>query len=198
MEIKITGKMVHVKDNSNGIDALYAASLVIQNIQKIQKNNPSIRIGIGVAEGGRQANTVADFALLKGDIRLKNDSEQIKVRKLLTQTCLDVQKKTRAKVELNYYSGCPAVENNRALTAKIVNHCRHQNSEYPQLIVNKGLFSYGCEDFAYISTIIPSTTAFIGTGDLYDLHEEKCTISDRGTVNGYLYFKGIVDWFRIS
>lgn len=194
MEIKITGKMVHVKDNMNGIDALYAAALVIQKIKRLQNNNPSLRIGIGVAEGGRQANTVADFALLKGDIRLKSESQQIRIIGKLKEICREVERNTNAQIKLDYYSGYPVVSNNKGITAKIVSFCKKSTS-FIGKIVDRGLFSYGCEDFAYISSLIPSVTAFIGTGDLHDLHEEKCTISDQGTLNGYLYFKGIVDWF---
>lgn len=196
MEIRIKGKMVHIKDNLDGIDALYAASLLIQKIKSIQKNHPSLRMGIGVIEGGRQANTVADFALLKGDIRLKSESQQPLIKSLLKRICSEVEKKTGAQIELSYYDGYPTVNNDPFLTKKVINDFKKQNTEYA--LLNKGLFSYGCEDFAYISSIVPSVTAFIGTGDKYDLHEENCTISDKGTLVAYTYFKFIIDRFALS
>lgn len=193
MEIRIKGKMVHIKDNLSGIDALHAASLVIQKIKSIQKSHPSLRMGIGVIEGGRQTNTVADFALLKGDIRLKNESQQALVKTLLKKMCDEVEKKTKAQIELSYFDGCPTVNNDGMLTRMITYDLRRQNSQYD--IMDRGLFTYGCEDFAYISSTIPSVTAFIGSGDRFDLHEENCTISDEGTLVAYNYFKFIIDRF---
>lgn len=193
MEIRIKGKMVHIKDNLDGIDALYAASLLIQKIKSIQKSHPSLRVGIGVIEGGRQANTVADFALLKGDIRLKKESQQPFIKSLLKRICSEVEKKTDAQIELSYFDGYPTVNNDPLLTKKVANDLKKQNTGYTPL--DRGLFTYGCEDFAYISSLIPSVTAFIGTGDVYDLHEENCTISDEGTLAAYAYFKFIIDRF---
>lgn len=196
MEIRIKGKMVHIKDNLDGIDALYAASLLIQKIKSIQKKHPSLRVGIGVIEGGRQANTVADFALLKGDIRLKSESQQPLIKSLLKRICGEVEKKTGVQIELSYFDGYPTVNNDPLLTKKVTNDLKRQNTEYT--LLDRGLFTYGCEDFAYISSIIPSVTAFIGTGDTYDLHEENCTISDEGTLCAYNYFKFIIDRFSQS
>lgn len=189
MEIEVVGKMVHIKNNEKGIDALHAASLLIQKIRQIQKKHSSIRIGIGVMEGGRQPNTVADHALLKGDIRLKKDSQQQDIKNLLLQVCKEVEKLTHTQVKLNYYTGCPVVYNDAKLTREISQHVNDMT------LVSKGLFSFGCEDFSYISQKVPSVIALIGTGDAYDLHEENCTISDKGTINAYHYFKTVVSSF---
>ena len=37
--------------------------------------------------------------------------------------------------------------------------------------------------------------ALIGTGDKYDIHEAKCTISDKGTEAVYQYFSEITNWW---
>ncbi len=193
MEIRIKGKMVHIKDNLDGIDALYAASLIIQKIKSFQKRHSTLRIGIGIIEGGRQTNTVADFALLKGDIRLKSESQQRRVKSALKKICSEIEKKTGAQVELSYFYGCPTVSNDSSLTKNIASDLKKYDKQFT--ISKKDLFSYGCEDFAYISSLVPSVTAFIGTGDMYDLHEENCTISDEGTLLAESYFKFIIDRF---
>lgn len=192
MEITVKGKMTHIKNNDKGVDAIYAASLLVQRIHALQTKYPSIRIGVGVMEAGRQANTVADLSLLKGDIRLKNESQQHMIKKQLVAACQKVEHITGTQIKLSYFDGYPSVKNDGALTKAII---RDISGKLGQKIVTKGLFSYGCEDFAYIASKVPSVTAFIGTGDKHDIHEELCVISDQGTVNAYHYFKAVVAWF---
>lgn len=192
MEITVKGKMTHIKNNDKGIDAIYAASLLVQKIHSLQRRYPSIRIGVGVMEAGRQANTVADLALLKGDVRLKNDSQQKLVKRYLFEACTKVESITGTQIKLSYFDGYPSVKNDTRLT-KIL--AQSMAGKINQKIITQGLFSYGCEDFAYIASKVPSVTAFIGTGDKNDIHEEQCTISDQGTLNAYEYFKAVIAWF---
>ena len=194
MEIEIHGKMVHIKNNLEGVDAIYASSLIVSGIKKIQQRFSSIRIGIGVISGGRQANTVADYSLLKGDIRLPHQHWQPRIKKMLESLIKTVELKTKARITLHYFDGTPPVVNDSSTTETIAKYLasRLDLRFTPQI---SDLFSYGCEDFAYIAEKVPATMALIGTGDKYDLHEENCTISDQGTVNAYLYFKAVVDWF---
>lgn len=196
LEIKVNGKMVHVKDSFHAIDVLESASKLILAIKKIQNRFPnSIRIAIGMIEGGRQPNTLADCAYLKGDIRMTKDSYQDPIKKQLIEVCRKVEHEDGTTVQLTYFDGYPAVANNGKVTNSIINYLVSNRS----FTVNqRGNFSFGCEDFAFISHKVPSVTAFIGTGDKYDLHEENCTISDQGTLNAASYFKAVVDWFLQS
>lgn len=194
MEIEIHGKMVHIKNNLEGVDSIYASSLIVAGIKKIQKRFSSIRIGIGVISGGRQANTVADYALLKGDIRLPDQRWQSRVKKMVNSLIEEVEMKTKARITLHYFDGTPPVLNNRSTTKNIAKYI-DSRPDLTFTLQTSGLFSYGCEDFAFIAEKVPATVALIGTGDTHDLHEEGCTISDQGTINAYLYFKTVVDWF---
>lgn len=194
MEIEVRGKMVHIKNSINAADAIYASSLVVEGIKKIQQTYKSIRIGIGIISGGRQTNTVADYAILKGDIRIPNIRMKIIVKRKIKELITLTEQKTKTSIALHYFDGTPPVINNSNTTSQIVRYFR-THSDLPFELQTSELFSYGCEDFAYISERIPSTMALIGTGDIYDLHEENCTISDQGTINAYLYFKTLVDWF---
>lgn len=194
MEIEIHGKMVHIKNNLEGVDSIYASSLIIAGIKKIQKRFSSLRIGIGVISGGRQANTVADYALLKGDIRLPHQRWQPRVKEMLYSLVKGVEMKTKARIILHYFDGTPPVVNDSSTTKTIVKYL-NSRTDLKFTLQTSDLFSYGCEDFAFIAEKVSATIALIGTGDKYDLHEETCTISDQGTINAYLYFKAVVDWF---
>jgi len=197
IEIKVKGKMVHIKDNLSGIDAIHAAALVVDGIKSIQFAHKSIRIGIGIIQGGLQTNTVADYVLLKGDVRIPKETYQKIVKKKLSELLNRITKKTGAQIVLDYSDGTPTVVNNPSQTNKLLRFLK-QKTDLPFTYQQSGMFSYGCEDFAYIASHVPSVTAFIGTGDKYDLHEENCTISDQGTLNAAAYFKAVVDWFLQS
>ncbi len=192
MEIEVKGTMVHIKNNLQGKDAIYASSLLVVGIKKLQASSPLIRIGVGVISGGRQANTVADSVLLKGDIRLPNDTYQHKIKERLNALIRSVEKKTGTHIRLDYFDGTPPVINDKKITRSITQYLMKRHST-PFSIQKEKQFSYGCEDFAFISQKVPSTVALIGTGDTHDLHEEHCTISDKGTENAFLYFKCVID-----
>jgi len=195
MEIEVKGKMVHIKNNQNGVDAIYASTLIVKGIHSIQSKYPSVRIGIGVISGGRQANTVADNVILKGDIRILDSIWQSKIKKMLILLVQNVERKTKTQISLHYFDGTPPVINNVHTTALIMTYLKKRSDLPFKIQSSSRLFSYGCEDFAYIAEKVPSTIALIGTGDRYDLHEENCTISDKGTINAHLYFNSIIDWF---
>lgn len=197
MEIDVTGKMVHIKNNHDGVDALVAASSLVLGIKAIQKKFTAIRIGIGVVQGGLQPNAVAGFAQLKGDIRFKNEDQKHVVRKQIEILIQKVEKQTGAHITLRYFDGTPTVINNAKTTHELQRFFRRR-TDLPLSLKTTGLFSYGCEDFAYIALKVPSTVALVGTGDTHDLHEENCTISDKGTINASIYFKAVVDWFLQS
>jgi amidohydrolase len=196
LEIAVKGRMVHVKDSYQAVDALESAAKIILGIKEIQNRYPkSVRIAVGTIEGGRQPNTLADQALLKADIRLTSDELQSKIKKDLARLYKRVEQEDRTTINPVYFDGYPTVHNDNFLTLAFSKYiASHTNL----LVNNKDNFSFGCEDFAFISQLMPSLTAFIGTGDAYDLHEENCTISDQGTLNAALYFKAVVDWFLQS
>lgn len=194
MEIEIFGHMVHIKNALKGKDSLEAASHLILYIKSLQARFSKIlRINIGVIKGGLQPNTVADYAILKGDVRLIKDKYQNMVRTRLSEKITKIEKELEVKIKLHYFSGYPALQNDQALTRKIISFLNKRNKS--KIISDNSLFSFGCEDFSFIAEKIPSTYALIGTGDRFDVHEENCTISDKGTLKIYEYFCNIIDWW---
>lgn len=197
MEIEIQGKMVHVKNTPEGIDAIEGAAQIILAIKKIQHDfKENLRINIGVIEGGRQPNAVADYATLRGDIRYKDEKVKEKIISIIKNEINKIEEKSKVKIKLNYYDGCPVVENNTKLTNKISSYLKEKTDF--KIVSDSSLFSYGCEDFSFISEKVPSVYALIGTGDKYDIHEENCTISDEGTLAIYRYFNSVVEWWLSS
>ncbi len=194
MEFLIQGKMVHIKNALWGIDALEAGAEIIIFIKKLQKRfGKQLRIAIGVASGGLQPNAIAGEAILKGDIRMKNNKYQSIVKNLIRKEIGKIQQRTKAKINFKYFDGYPPLINNKKL-AESVSYFLKKNSQF-KINLDNGLFTFGSEDFSFISDKIPSIYALIGTGDLCDIHEENCAISDKGTINIYKYFMQIIYWW---
>lgn len=197
IEIEIEGKMVHVKDAPKGKDALEAAAHIILSVKALQKEYADIlRINIGVVQGGFQANTIADKAILKGDIRMKENTLQKEIKKKLDDETKKIGHLVGVKIRLHYFDGYPVVKNDSQLTQKVHRYLKKQTDW--RILSNDSLFSFGCEDFCFIAEKIPSVMALIGTGDKYDIHEAKCAISDNGTIVLYDYFSHIIDWWKTA
>jgi len=193
-EIKVSGKMSHIKNPFAGIDAIDAASLIIREFKTIQERHANeLRLNVGVIEGGRQSNTIADRCILKGDIRLKNESAGKRVKSKMESVLRKVERKTKATSELAYFPGYPVLSNSPLLVTQL-----REPLEKQFAVRTESLFSYGCEDFSFISSHVPSLYAFVGTGDRTDIHEAGCTISDAGTRSASLYFQTVLDWWFAS
>lgn len=194
MEITIHGKMVHVKNTPDGIDALEAASYIVLFVKKLQRKYVKhLRINIGVASAGLQPNAVPDYAILKGDIRMKDDKYQNIVKKLMSKKIKELEKELGVKIDFKYFDGYPILVNDKNLLNKIISFIAGNTNLKPLLEDN--LFTFGSEDFSFIANKIPSLYALVGTGDLNDIHEINCTISDEGTKNIYTYFVNVIDWW---
>lgn len=197
MEIEIHGKMVHIKNTPQGKDALEAAAYIILFVKSLQKKyGERLRINIGTIQGGLQANTVADRALLKGDIRMKDETLQREIKRTLQKEIKRIEKLVGVNIDFRYYDGYPVVKNEKKLVEHIKDYFTKKKTWHIQ--DNSSFFSFGCEDFCFISQKIPSIFALIGTGDRHDIHEAHCTISNEGTEKVYEYFTGIIDWWLNS
>ena len=193
-EVEFWGQQVHIKHANNAADVLEAAARLILQCRRFQKQHQHrLRLNFGVIQGGEQANTVADYCLLKGDIRLRNDQLQIKVKQFLQQTLKQIEQQTKVKSQLHYFSGYPSLHNHPQL-AKEIQKFFANNSHFE--LSKQAEFSFGCEDFSFISSKIPAVYALIGTGDKYEIHQPECRISNAGTWRIFQYFQGLLDWWK--
>jgi amidohydrolase len=196
LEVEFVGEKKHVKNCLDSKDAIYGASYFVNLAKKFQSENRELRFNFGVIAGGEQANAVAPFAIIKGDIRIKNSKDYLRVKKFLWEAKRLTETQTKVKVKLNYYTGYPLLANNSLLTKKITEYFDKEQSF--EMVNKDGAFSYGCEDFAFFAQKVPSVYALIGTGDKNDIHTTNCMVSDAGTLSVEKYFLGVVDWFISS
>ncbi len=192
-EIDINGKQVHVKNAPLGVDAIEIASHLILHFKQIQKRYlRRLRINVGVINGGQQANTVADLVSLKGDVRLCTEQDQRLIQKQIMSKIRSLEQIYQTTIVLKYFSGYPVLTNDNPLMKNIIRSVDFGNLK---IIRDRNLFSFGCEDFSFISARFPAVFALVGTGDRHDLHEDRCVISDQGTQNLLAFFTKIIDWW---
>lgn len=196
LEIECLGQQRHVKDSDKGQDAMCAASRMIAAVKEFHNTHiKDVRWGIGTIAGGRQANTVADSVTMTGDIRLRHDSLQSKVKSYLSDVVQKIQKETGCQIKYKYSDGYPSVENDQKTTAKLIQYLKKKDTFQ---LATENMFSFGCEDFGYYNSLGPICMAFIGTGDKHDIHEEDCVISKEGTENTQMYFMQIIKMWMQS
>ncbi|MFV0393834.1 MAG: M20 family metallopeptidase [Coprobacillaceae bacterium] len=93
-KIEVTGRGAHVSTPQDGIDALYIASQIVNNLQSIVSRNTApndtVIVGIGVLQAGTQYNIIAEHATLEGTTRTftpeMRDFTNQKVISIATQT----------------------------------------------------------------------------------------------------------------
>jgi amidohydrolase len=192
-EIEIFGTQVHVKDAAYSIDALEGTAQVIIELKKILKKiTPNGVINAGVVSGGRQPNAVADYAILKGDIRCREE----KTRRLIKKSLEDIAAKKnigyRGKIRVGYFDGYPLLKNNRKITDEFTKFVRTKNVFGK--IIDRGMFSFGTEDFSFIADAVPSLYAYIGIDQPYPLHSDKLYVDDAGTLQVLKYFENVINF----
>ena len=168
--------------------------------------------------GGKQVGLLYKVGSSKNSILLRADIDALKSRDgfrhlcghsshtaalmyALTDKYKDILKQKDKSI---YFLFQPAEETYPSRAKAFLNECYSILPEIkyafaahvrPKLSIDNELFTFGSEDFSFIANKIPSVYALIGTGDIHDIHEEKCTISDKGTANIYEYFRGIIAWW---
>jgi amidohydrolase len=175
LHITINGKGSHAGQPHLGSDVILAASELIQFYQNIItkfKNplEPSI-ISITSIHSGTVTNIYPDSAKLLGTMRTYNQELRTNLKNEIREKSELVAKLYNCKVDLNIVEGYPPVINSEKTTSVLEETIR---SSYGNDALIKAEPKMWAEDFAYYSSIAPSTFYFIGvhSGDseIYPLH----------------------------
>ena len=98
MQIHVHGKSSHWCEAEKGIDAIYAASQVVNAIHDLNENfkkkhiNPGKYIvGIGTVHGGEYTNIVADHVVLNGNIRAVHEETYVALKEELEKCLQEIE-----------------------------------------------------------------------------------------------------------
>lgn len=191
LKITVIGKAAHGSMPDEGIDAIVAASSVINSLQSVISRNVSPRetavITIGTISGGRAYNVIPDRVALEGTVRSFSRDVHERLPDWIKRAVTHSAEAYGASADIDYQIGYPSVLND----PYIVSVCRDAVRE---TLGDKGLMPdipvppIG-EDFAFFSLAVPSAFAWIGCcpegvklTDMPALHNDKF-IPDPGALS---------------
>lgn len=206
--IEIQGKGCHGSMPQDGVDALSVAAHVLIALQALTARELSITDGailtIGAIQAGEAGNVIADRAVLKGSLRAFDKDTQQRLQKRIQTIASHVASAFRAKANVLFKSGTPALVNDSALSDFAL---RSLSAMLPNNVLStkewgeKGK-SGGSEDFAYIAARVPSILLSIAAGNIkdgyvYPPHHPKTEFDERALpVGATAYAQLAVDWLR--
>lgn len=182
LKITVMGKAAHGSMPDEGIDAIVAASSVINALQSIISRNVCPRetavITIGTISGGSAYNVIPYKASLEGTVRSFSQDVHEKLPDWIKRAVTHSAEAYGASTDIDYQIGYPSVLND----PEIVGVCRDAVRE---TLGDKGLMPdisvppIG-EDFAFFSRAVPAAFAWIGCcpegvklTDMPALHNDK-------------------------
>ena len=189
MQIHVHGKSSHWCEAEKGIDAIYAASQVVNAIHDLNENfkkkhiNPGKYIvGIGTVHGGEYTNIVADHVVLNGNIRAVHEETYVALKEELEKCLQEIEIRTGADIHMEFpKSPVYAFANDDELvqTAKYVG--KEMFGEKFVLEGEDELFLSGDNAYRYFRETKGLFTVFLAgiRGEEYPLHHPKFRLDER-------------------
>jgi hippurate hydrolase len=163
--IEIRGKGGHGARPHEAVDAIVVASSIVLAIQTIvsRQIDPTLPavVSIGRIEGGTAFNVIASTANLRGSIRATDSKVREKIKAAISRIVQGTASMHRAKAEINYEGGYPAVINSPKETKLVSQAIQKILGNQGQ--VKKPYTSLGGEDFAYYLEKVPGCFIRIGS-----------------------------------
>ncbi len=162
VDIEIYGKAVHAANKEEGIDALFAATILIQRFYKEMDANPFPHlISFGRLDAGVIRNAVAEKAHIEATMRAFDDSVFEDMCSQLKKLTLEVEKEYKVKIELAIRTSYPSVMNSPKLINEYQNLLQFSLLEKPFL---------QAEDFGCYTRKYPALFLLLGCGNQHLLH----------------------------
>lgn len=181
---KIFGTGGHGAYPHLGTDPLWMLGPVLQALhgvvaRRVSPLEPAV-VSVGQVHAGTASNVIPTEVSIEGTIRSYSDE----VRNLLAteiKKAFSIIENLGGQFELVIENGEPALNNNPAINRWLI---KTMNDLYPEMIIHKGPFGLGGEDFGYVTREVPGAMFFLGCslsdGVSRNLHtpnfdiDEKC------------------------
>ncbi|MDE2581782.1 MAG: amidohydrolase [Rhodospirillales bacterium] len=163
-EITVHGKSGHAAYPHTAIDPIVAAARLVLDLQTvISREVPPMRpavVTVGAIAGGEAHNIIPDSVLIKGTVRTLHAEVRDLAEAAIGRLCAGLHGTMRARAELAYRRGVPALVNDDAVLDATVASVRRQVGD----VVTEGEPSLGGEDFALLAELVPSFQLRVGSG----------------------------------
>ena len=163
--ISLTGLSGHGAHPHNSIDTIAAASNFIMQLQtvvsrEISPLKPAV-ISVGRIEGGTAENIIADKVTLNGTMRALDSNVFELMRNAIKRLLEGIESGMRIKSHVSFSKQVPPLVNDQTVLRKVV--CSARSILGNDTVLEMTEDSMGAEDFAYISSRIPSAHLRIGS-----------------------------------
>jgi amidohydrolase len=202
--ITLSGKGGHVSHPEKSTDVLSAASRTILAVKEEYKKHvfpgdKAVLVVASVHTASDASNVLSDKITLKGTIRSFNDNSHKALKKFLEQTVRKEASKVSAKVDVQYSTYFPMINNSPAETKTAIAAARDVFNRVR--VITKAPQTLGTEDFAYYLEKHPGNYMAMGTGKIFNtlglgkvhiLHSPKYDFNDAALPVGASYWVKLV------
>lgn len=163
--LTLTGLSGHGAHPHSAIDTITAAANFIMQLQTIVSREispvkPAV-ISVGRIEGGTAENIIAEKVVLSGTMRALEPEVLLKLRQTIERLLRGLETSMRVRYKISYSKQVPSLLNDKAVLEKVLYSARSMLGDDKVVEMDEG--SMGTEDFAYISSKIPSVYLRIGS-----------------------------------
>lgn len=163
-EIAVHGRSGHAAHPHEAVDPIVAAAHLVAQLQTVvsretKPTHPCV-VTVGAIHGGTAANIIPDTCTLLGTVRTLHDPAREAAEAAIRRLCAGVEAGMRARCEVRYGRGVPALVNDERVLRDSVAAVRAQLGD----VVDEGDPSLGGEDFALMAQRVPAFHLRVGSG----------------------------------
>jgi amidohydrolase len=162
-EIVVEGRQTHGSTPWRGVDPIVVGSQIVTALQTVVSRQVDITkepavVSVGQFEAGVRNNIIPDRARLAGTIRTFDTGMQAEIHERIRRTAEGIAAAAGATVKVTLAKGYPPVDNDRALTARMLPTLERTAPGR----VRESRKITGAEDFSFFQREVPGLYVFLG------------------------------------
>lgn len=201
--IKVKGAGAHGAMPYTGVDPVFVATQIINAFQGLISREVSFSKSATITTGGFQSpgsrNVIPDYVDLEGTMRTFDDETRSYLKERMPEVAEGIAKVFRAEIEFEWLSDVPALYNDPELTQKVRGYA--EEIFEGEFAVDSFEPMQASEDFAFVSTEVPTNYFFIGTAvegkERYAVHDPRVVFNEEVMPYGAALFAETAErWLR--
>lgn len=163
--VVVHGRSGHAARPHVAIDPIVASAMLIAQLQTVisREMDPALSavLTVGHIAGGATQNIIPDSCMFEGTIRCRSPQSRDLAETAFRRICEGAALALNVRAEVDYMRGAPPLMNDDALVDRAAAALALQ---FGTTIPVETGSSYGAEDFAWFSDLMPSIQVQIGSG----------------------------------
>ncbi len=166
--ITVRGKGTHSAFPEKGVDPIVIAARIVNACEEISARElpagTAAVISFGSFQSGIDHNTIPDSAVLKGSIRVQDDTMRNYIGERMQTIAQNIAAAFRAECVVDIQKGSQTVKNDAHLSAFVVEAIRKALGE-TKVVTEKSSALMGSDDFANYAGQVPGVYFFLHTNN---------------------------------